>query len=218
MNRDMRLAFLAFHRYTCSVTGRSFGGNYPMIENSLHEAERLTVHHAYAPDRTRERLHELAPLHQSAHEQVDNACKDAQIAYLKRELAGLRGRDGRRRRPIIERALHFIEQKDRRGETLDLAAYLKVWARPFKGRETPAYLAALKQEQTVDAPARKEARRVKRHAKYERDKARVARKRRVPKRPPPHTHRGKEPKAARTASRIPEKVRLQIDRPVLNGV
>lgn len=227
MNKDQRWAFLGFHRYTCAVTGRSFGGNYPMIEKNLSETGRMTVHHAYPEDRTQEGFDKLAPLYAEAHWQVDNASKEGQISYLKRELAGLRARDGQRRRPIIERALHFIEQKDTQGETFDLAVYLKLWAAPFAGQETPAYLAALEQEQTVDRPKRKAERKKARKASRKARKAwgertgvaEKVKKMRRRKKPVPQQHSGKEPEAIHVKhSRLSSKTLAQLARPVLNGI
>lgn len=223
MNKEQRQIAIRESQFTCAVTLLRYGKNYFDIEETLPPLLRLTADHLDGRETVKgvkvdENSDNIWVISGSTHWQKDNASRDSQIKWLKREIAEVvktfplhvPSPVGQRFRANHMRSvLRFLEN----GHTLqDYGAKVTAERGPFSA----AYDRAMEQERDVDAPARAVKKKAGRHRLYQSQKAKAGgtplsknKRKKPPKKEKP------APNGKKWAS---SKWSWAADLPVLNGV
>jgi len=197
-------------QFRCAICWLQYdAGTYYRMADSLHPLSRLTVDHLDGRQRVKrqkvdEEWSNLWVLCGECHWQKDNASQEPQRRYVERRIHELRTREGR-----SARVAHLVTVV----QAMEAGASFRDYGREFiasRGAEPHDYAVAKEQEYLVDDPLRrvkrKKALRDDYRASYGKKKERLRFFLRQVRR-----RRPTEPKI-----RVPEKVRAQRARPILN--
>jgi hypothetical protein len=210
MNAEQRRIAIAEERFTCAITKVAYDPRtYFDIEATLRPFARLTADHKDGRRTVKgvkvdEGSDNIWIILGEAHWFKDNAGRDAQIKWLKKKIAEAEWQLEPERAAHMRTVLVFLEE----GHTLRDYGTKHIAER---GPYSAAYDHAMAQERDVDAPIRKETKRVARSAAYKRAKAKAGGSRLSKRKSPPHA------RSAPAKSKVPQKILDQQARAVLNG-